>query len=97
MHIHGRTTVQKYFFDNQAEAPPDRGGVWVHSLDAAAKRCNFTRRHVEQLIADGVGPATVKFGRRVGIIADDLADWVQTHRRPAPGETIAAPAETTTA
>jgi hypothetical protein len=83
--------MQKYFFDNTADAPPDRGGVWVHSLDAAAKRCNFTRRHLEQMIADGVGPATVKFGRRVGVIADDLTAWVKEHRRPAPGETTATP------
>jgi hypothetical protein len=85
--------MQDHFLDNTATGPPD-SGVWVHSLDAAAKRCNFTRRHLEQLISDGVGPPTVKFGRRVGVLADDLSDWVQKHRRPAPGKTIAATAET---
>jgi hypothetical protein len=82
--------MQSYFLDNAATGPPE-AGVWVHSLDAAAKRCGFTRRFLEKLIAEGRGPVTIKFGaRRVGILADDLVAWVQTHRRLAPGEASAA-------
>jgi predicted DNA-binding transcriptional regulator AlpA len=84
--------MQDHFIDKAATGPPG-GGMWVLNLNEAAGRCGFTRRFLEKLIAEGRGPATIKFGqRRVGVLADDLADWIQLHRRPSPVSAIDEPA-----
>jgi excisionase family DNA binding protein len=53
----------------------------------AAERAAISLRHLERLIAVGEGPAVIRLGgRRVGIAEADLAAWLNSRRRPAPGE-----------
>lgn len=67
-----------------------RGGkpaLIVYTLNQAAEVTGVARRTLERLIADGTGPAVIDLSpRRVGILADDLEQWLGSRRRPAPGE-----------
>jgi predicted DNA-binding transcriptional regulator AlpA len=63
----------------------------VLSLDEAAHRAGVVRRTLERMFAEGTGPARVQVSkRRVGILEADLEAWLQSRRRPAPGEATAA-------
>lgn len=59
----------------------------VLSLNEAAARAGVVRRTLERLISTGQGPATVQLStRRVGVIDDDLSQWILGRRKPAPGD-----------
>ena len=62
----------------------------VLTLDQAAYRAGIVRRTLERQLADGTGPAVVQLSkRRVGILEADLERWLNSRRRPAPGEDAA--------
>jgi predicted DNA-binding transcriptional regulator AlpA len=64
-----------------------RTNMKVLDYNEAARFGKITRRTLERQIADGVGPATVQLSRRrVGILESDLERWLNSRRRPAPGE-----------
>jgi predicted DNA-binding transcriptional regulator AlpA len=64
-----------------------RTNMKVLDYNEAARLGKITRRTLERQIADGVGPATVQLSkRRVGILESDLERWLNSRRRPAPGE-----------
>jgi predicted DNA-binding transcriptional regulator AlpA len=59
----------------------------VLSLDQAAMRAGIVRRTLERLLAVGEGPSVIQLSkRRVGIAEADLQRWLNSRRRPAPGE-----------
>jgi predicted DNA-binding transcriptional regulator AlpA len=59
----------------------------ILSLDQAAFRAGIVRRTLERLLEIGQGPAKVQISkRRVGILESDLEKWINSRRRPAPGE-----------
>jgi predicted DNA-binding transcriptional regulator AlpA len=64
----------------------------VLSYDEAAKKAGLVRRSLERLLARGEGPAVIHISiRRRGILESDLDIWVQSRRRPAPGEKVETP------
>ena len=61
--------------------------VRVLTLDEVARRAATTRRNIERLVAAGTGPAVVRISeRKVGVLEQDFAKWLQSCRRPAPGK-----------
>jgi predicted DNA-binding transcriptional regulator AlpA len=62
----------------------------VLSLDQAAYRAGIVRRTLERMLAEGTGPEKVQISeRRVGILEADLERWLNSRRRPAPGQDAA--------
>lgn len=54
----------------------------ILTLNEAAARLHVTRRTLERWTADGIGPQITKIGpRRVGVVVDDLDDWIAARRR----------------
>jgi hypothetical protein len=88
----GANPVGLIFVD---EPERDLGLAWFDDVIAAADQgrapvlVRDRGRTLERLLAEGTGPAKVQISkRRVGILESDLEKWLNTRRRPAPGEAV---------
>jgi predicted DNA-binding transcriptional regulator AlpA len=63
----------------------------ILDLTEAARRAGLGRRSLERLIASGEGPPVLHLtGKKRGVLASDIQEWVLSRRRAPPRQAAAA-------
>jgi predicted DNA-binding transcriptional regulator AlpA len=67
----------------------------VLTIAESATTAGLSRRHFERLIAQGEGPGIIRLStRRVGVLQDELEQWVLARRVAPPNDVYRPPIST---